>query len=143
MPIRPENRARYPRDWRELSERIRHERARNRCECQGECGSSHANGRCNAPNGAWVLRDETDRAQWSEAKGPQTAGAVRIVLTVAHLDHVPENCADANLLALCQLCHNRLDAPERARRRQERKRAQLAQAGQRSLPIGGQHERDE
>lgn len=37
-----------------------------------------------------------------------------IVLTVAHLDHTPENCDDANLLHMCQGCHNRYDAPMRA-----------------------------
>lgn len=37
MPIRPENMARYPANWREISARIR-ERAGNRCECEGECG---------------------------------------------------------------------------------------------------------
>ena len=33
-----------------------------------------------------------------------------VVLTAAHLDHQPENCADENLLAGCQRCHNRYDA---------------------------------
>ena len=33
-----------------------------------------------------------------------------IVLTIAHLDHVPENCADENLRAWCQRCHLRYDA---------------------------------
>jgi hypothetical protein len=35
------------------------------------------------------------------------------VLTVAHLDHAPEDCADANLKALCQVHHNRHDAANR------------------------------
>jgi hypothetical protein len=35
------------------------------------------------------------------------------VLTVAHLDHTPENCADENLKALCQRCHNTYDMPMR------------------------------
>ena len=30
---------------------------------------------------------------------------IRIVLTIAHLDHTPENCDPANLKALCQRCH--------------------------------------
>lgn len=33
-----------------------------------------------------------------------------IVLTVAHLDHQPENNADDNLLALCQRHHLAYDA---------------------------------
>jgi hypothetical protein len=28
-----------------------------------------------------------------------------IVLTIAHLDHTPENCDPANLRACCQRCH--------------------------------------
>lgn len=49
-----------------------------------------------------------------------------IVLTTAHLDHRPENCADDNLKALCQQCHNRYDAPMRARGIKERRHAARA-----------------
>ncbi|WP_202638978.1 hypothetical protein [Bailinhaonella thermotolerans] len=38
----------------------------------------------------------------------------RVVLTVAHLDHVPENCAEENLLAMCQRCHLAYDADQHA-----------------------------
>jgi hypothetical protein len=38
-----------------------------------------------------------------------------VVLTVAHLDHQPENCADDNLKAMCQRCHNRYDQKHRQR----------------------------
>lgn len=93
MPIRPENRARYPKNWREISLRIR-KRARQRCECTGECNIAH--GRCKARNG----------------KPHPDTGSI-VVLTVAHLDHQPENCADDNLKAMCQRCHNRMDAPMR------------------------------
>jgi hypothetical protein len=97
MPIRPENRARYPKDWKQISLRIRNERARGRCECTGECGEVHyLNHRCPALNGA-----------------PHPDTGSKVVLTVAHLDHTPENCADDNLKAMCQRCHNRYDAPMR------------------------------
>ena len=33
----------------------------------------------------------------------------RVILTVAHLDHQPENCADDNLKAMCQGCHLHYD----------------------------------
>lgn len=39
---------------------------------------------------------------------------VDIVLTIAHLDHTPENCDPANLRALCQRCHLRYDAKHHA-----------------------------
>jgi 5-methylcytosine-specific restriction endonuclease McrA len=83
MPIRPENRARYPTDWPAISRRIRFERAGNRCEMEG----------CGAENGQ-----------------PHPLTGSKVVLTVAHLNHDPSNCSDDNLKALCQRCHLRYDA---------------------------------
>lgn len=34
----------------------------------------------------------------------------RIVLTVMHLNHIPEDIRDENLKAACQRCHLRYDA---------------------------------
>lgn len=45
----------------------------------------------------------------------------RVVLTIAHLDHTPENCDPENLRALCQSCHNKYDAKHRAETRKARK----------------------
>lgn len=108
MPIRPENKARYPKDWTVISQRIRRVRAANRCECTGECGD-HAGRRCSALNGE-----------------PHPVTQSRVVLTVAHLDHTPENCGDDNLKAMCQRCHNRYDLPMRRRGMAERERAARA-----------------
>lgn len=94
MPIRIENKNRYPSNWQEISERIR-SRADNKCE---ECGVEN-----------YSIRD-----------------GAKIVLTVAHLDHTPENCADDNLKALCQRCHNRYDAPIRAAGIKARSRSERA-----------------
>jgi hypothetical protein len=89
VPIRPENRDRYPDDWDDISLHVRFGRAGGRCECEGECGRfTHGTSRCS--------RRQGDRA-WGH--GPET------VLTVAHLDHTPENCDLANLKAMCQGCH--------------------------------------
>ena len=96
MPIRPENRARYPRDWRDISDRIRFERAKGRCECTGECGLHHGRRCCEL---------HAQRAQFARGN---------VVLTVAHLDHRPENCQDSNLVAMCQRCHLRYDADHHA-----------------------------
>lgn len=46
MPIRPENRDRYPKDWPKISRRIRLVRAQSQCECVGECGRNTHRGRC-------------------------------------------------------------------------------------------------
>src|SRR5579875_3089177 len=101
MPIRPENRCRYPADWPEISRRIRFERAGGKCEWYG------------AVNGL-----------------PHPVTGSKVVLTVAHLDHTPENCDESNLVALWQRCHNGYDAPMRAAGLKERR---LAAKGQTRL----------
>lgn len=137
MPIRPENRARYPADWPEISLRVRQE-AKHKCEA------------CGAPNGAWIRRgrDLAGRPLWRLAcasayedgfcaetgvevpdTGEDTVGwgsRVKVVLTVAHLDHRPENCDRANLRAWCQRCHNTYDAPMRRAGIAKRRRAVAA-----------------
>lgn len=77
MPIRPEQRAKYPADWKQISQRIRFERAKGRCEW---CGVEHGKPRPDKPS-------------------------TIVILTTAHLDQNPENNDDANLAALCQACH--------------------------------------
>ena len=87
---------RYPPDWKKISAAIR-ERAGNRCECEGECGLHRTHPgprRCVEMNG--------QPAKW--AKGT-------IILTVAHLNHVPEDCRPENLKAMCNRCHLRYDQP--------------------------------
>lgn len=104
MPIRPENRERYPKDWRAISLEVR--------EAAGwKCEGSPAFPDCRAANGE-----------------PHPATLSRVVLTVAHLDHQPENCDRANLKAWCQRCHNTYDMPMRRRGIAERAKAQRAAA---------------
>jgi hypothetical protein len=89
MPIRPSEKDRYPKNWRAISDRIK-ARAGYRCEGvpgQPPCGATHG-------------------------ERHHITGAV-VCLTVAHLDHQPEHCADDNLRALCQRCHNRYDQTHR------------------------------
>jgi hypothetical protein len=121
MPIRPENRARYPREWKVISLRIRNERAGNRCECSGECGQEHGRER----HGEYI--DQSPRCSARNGEEHPDTGS-KVVLTVAHLDHTPENCADENLKAMCQRCHNRYDAPMRRAGMAERARAKMAAA---------------
>jgi hypothetical protein len=131
MPIRPENKARYPKDWPAISNRIR-EREGQKCKW------------CLAPNftliyrgeGLWAgsymletgdLHDDKTGEHLGIARGSEYEGKiVQVVLTVAHLDHCPENCTDENLAALCQKCHNTYDMP--MRRRGIRERAHKARA---------------
>lgn len=119
MPIRPENRLRYPADWPVISWTIRWIRALGRCECRGECDRVHLTptGRCAALNG-----------------GATITGAA-VVLTVAHLDHTPENCHPANLRAMCQGCHLRHDRHHHAETRSTTRARRLVAAGVLPLPM--------
>ena len=89
MPIRPENRHRYADNWGEVRAAILR-RAGLRCE------GSPAYPDCR-------------RWQYSV-----TDEGSRVVLTVAHLDHQPENNDPENLRAWCQRCHLTYDAGHHA-----------------------------
>lgn len=100
MPIRPEEKPRYPPNWREIRAAIL-ERAGHRCE------------QCGIPNRAWrnnATGQRTKDAGLAEAWRLDGDKIARIVLTVAHLDHQPEHNNPANLRALCQRCHLAYDA---------------------------------
>jgi len=63
-----------------------------------------------------------DKFQWIDAyvrpiSGNACQKAVRIVLTIMHLDHDVTNNCYSNLAAGCQRCHNRYDAKNRAANR--------------------------
>lgn len=98
MPIRPENKARYPADWKLRSRFVRHYRAQNKCEW------------CGAENGK-----------------PHPSTGSKVVLTTAHVfDHRPEAASLLNLAALCQKCHLTHDAKHHANTARETRRAKLA-----------------
>lgn len=129
MPIKPANRARYPADWPAIRAAIL-ERAGRRCEHSDAPGH-----RCAARHRAlgywrdgelWRLPvgcEHLQRRIWrfeplpqvlreSGVDKPMTLQAadgplkiIRVILTIAHLDHQPENCDPENLRALCQRHH--------------------------------------
>lgn len=135
MPIRPENKGLYPANWKEVVAAIR-ERSGNRCET------------CGVSNGEWVARTP-DRKKFVHvmevaptvplqpfgnapvfvaATGATTGevaaqielhNPVRIVLTVAHLNHDPTDNRPENLRHWCQLHHNQHDAAHRAENRRK------------------------
>lgn len=95
MPVRPCQKARYPKEWKAISLEVRG-RAGWRCE-----GSPGHYPECRAEN-----------AQ------PHPVTGSKVVLTVAHLDHQPENNGEPgnrpNLMAMCQRCHLTYDAKHHA-----------------------------
>lgn len=103
MPIKPENRERYPAEWLSIRAAIL-KRADNRCE------------RCFVQN--YVKRLNTRTMKWA-----------KVVLTIAHIhDPDPANCSEENLQALCQRCHNQHDAPMRAKNAADTRRRRKAAA---------------
>ena len=107
MPIKPENKARYPKDWKAIRERIL-EHGGYACE---QCGAlNHAIG-YRRPDGIFMMTSFNEKlamiwpSRHSLVPKPEWAKEIEIVLTIAHLDHTPENCAPENLRALCQKCH--------------------------------------
>jgi hypothetical protein len=119
MPIKPENVHRYPANWPEIRALILH-RARERCE---QCGvRNHALGG-RRRDGTWLpahpMGERLLRLEWPQpgtewwcgnANTTERLRIIRIVLTIAHLDHTPENCTPDNLRAWCQRCHLAYDA---------------------------------
>lgn len=94
MPIRPENKSRYPGDWGAIRERIL-ARAGHCCE------GTWQHPQCRVPN--YSIHPETGS---------------KVVLTIAHYhDPDPANCDPANLRALCNRCHLNLDRPYHVRMR--------------------------
>ena len=63
---------------------------------------------------------------WCEGYEIEQLRVIRIVLTVAHVNHIVEDCSDDNLKAWCQRCHNRHDAQARADGIRSRRRADCA-----------------
>ena len=131
MPIKPENKARYPANWKDIRASIL-ARAGDCCE------------QCKVPNGKRIARGagpfagtfQTDDAEVYDAESGehitrvrmseyQVKNMVTIVLTIAHLDHQPENCDPGNLRALCQMHHLRHDAAHHADSARQARRAAL------------------
>lgn len=136
MPIKPENRARYPADWPAISLAAK-ERARWRCQHRGCIATQYSVGRwiCwgGGPHEWRPLEGNTpattamDRELFMAGEGRDAAGQrwtygqarafidrwvwadddrpIVIVLTVAHLNHQPEDCRPENLAAMCQRHH--------------------------------------
>ncbi len=141
MPIKPENAARYPKDWPAISLQAK-ERAGWRCQWVGENGRrctcrQYAVGRWLGPDthppapalrwvpthgnaehdlaGAGLEYPSLQRMTFAQARqfaaeadDSEWTGSPKlivIVLTVAHLNHQPEDCRPENLAAMCQRHH--------------------------------------
>lgn len=113
---------RYPPDWlKTIRPRIM-QRANNCCE---GCGLPHLSTVysvkfCIKEAGKYKLKSIWFRNEHDAIRECTmfTVKPVKVVLTIAHLDHDEENhqVSDDRLKALCQVCHLRMDANEKWRR---------------------------
>jgi 5-methylcytosine-specific restriction endonuclease McrA len=115
MPIKPENRARYPANWKHVRAAIL-ERAGHACEkCKAPNrtriarGAGSDDGTYMLDSGAVYCAETGEHLGWCRHSDYELARMVDVVLTIAHLDHQPENCDPENLRAWCQRCHLRYD----------------------------------
>lgn len=90
MPVKPENRAKYPPDWRALTYGLKKSTG-------WRCEGSPAYPDCRAAHGE-----------------PHPVTGSPVVLTVGHLNHQPEDVDRANLKVWCQRCHLTYDARHHA-----------------------------
>ena len=133
MPILERNKNRYPPNWKEISEYIRFVRADNKCEV---CGiHNYIVWRIQESTGDFEVynyfpEDDAEPFNYKDAAALRNRlndsenfdgnGYFKVVvLTVAHLDHTPENCEYSNLKAMCQKCHNNYDKNHRKETRNE------------------------
>ena len=125
MPIRPQHRWLYPIDWQQLTDMVRFERAKGRCE---HCQRPHGKIVCHLGDGRWW---DEDASSWRDDRGrtvrkappapaPDHAMTTRVYLATAHLDNNPGHNDGRNLRALCQRCHIIYDRAEHLRRRRVR-----------------------
>lgn len=116
MPIKPENRALYPADWPAISLEAK-VRAAWQCTHAGCSAKQYDYGYWHGDPLRWVriggpmktyaeARRLAAEEHWSRfGDEPGDYKILVIVLTVAHLDHDPTNCAPDNLAAMCQRHH--------------------------------------
>lgn len=157
MPVKPENRARYPADWPAISLHAR-ERARWRCQHPGCTATQYSVGRwicwAGGPHewrpieGNRPATTDLDREMFMAGEGRNAAGErwtysearafidrfvwadndrpLVIVLTVAHLNHQPEDCRPENLAAMCQRHHLAYDHEHHQANARATRRGRLA-----------------
>jgi 5-methylcytosine-specific restriction endonuclease McrA len=118
MPIRPENKKLYPKNWKSIREKILL-RSKNKCEF---CGVENYAIGYRDENGKFIELVELEKQNAALFDGKKL---IKIVLTIAHLDHNPQNNKESNLKALCQKCHLNYDLEHHKETRKKNKKLPL------------------
>lgn len=101
--------SKYPSNWKSEIRPAILERAKHCCE---ECGVANYSIGARDFNGEWFDNRQiegmnSDTGFWHFQT--MHVKRIKIILTIAHLDHDVSNNDYSNLKALCQRCHLRLD----------------------------------
>ncbi len=87
-----------------------------------------------------ILQRARNRCEICGVANGAMVGTVKIVLTIAHLDHDVTNNDYSNLQALCQKCHLKLDLEQHrtnaAATRARKKRSKEEENGQTFMELG-------
>ena len=132
MPIKPENKSRYPAEWKQIRASIldRAGYACERCKAPNRTriarGAGGDDGTYMLDSGAVYCAETGEHLGWCRHSDYELARMVDVVLTIAHLYHTPENCDPGNLRAWCQRCHLRYDAEHHATTARVTRRARKA-----------------
>jgi len=128
--------SRYPDNWQELRAQVLAD-AQGKCE---RCGVANYAEGARDIKGVWHNEHDIDRLNSDvgyylfDGEYPKI---IKIILTVAHLDHDIKNNERSNLAALCQRCHFSHDRQDNAEKRkataQAKKAAEKKDAGYQSL----------
>lgn len=115
MPISKENKSKYPNNWKQISLDIR-TKADNKCQF---CGIENHSIGYRDKDGSFIELQPSHQVDIDIEEN--NLKLIKIVLTVAHLDHNPENNQLENLKALCQKCHLNYDKFHHLESRQKNK----------------------
>ncbi|VVE60143.1 hypothetical protein PCA31118_00136 [Pandoraea captiosa] len=135
MLIQPENKARYPANWKQIHAQVL-KRVQPKCEQCGVADRSRIVRGTGPDTDTYMTHDaEVCNSDTGEYLGLLrmsdchcNGNGTDIVLTIAHFDYQPENCALKNLRAWCQCCHLRYDAQHHAANEAATRRARTPAA---------------
>ena len=96
----PMDKSRYPKNWKDIAMNVK---TVSGWKCM-ECGMQ-----CRKPGEPFDTHRRT--------------------LTVHHINHIPEDCREENLIALCASCHLKTDAKFHAENRKKRRKEQCCAKG--------------
>lgn len=117
----PMNRKLYPADWDAIARQIKDAAGWTCQECGKPCirpGESRDDFWERIQGSTWEkdLVESVDDEEFGVIEVPVRFG--RFILTVAHLNHRPEDCRPENLRAWCSCCHGRFDLAQIELKRQ-------------------------